>query len=205
MADIDKIDDIIKLKTEKLDSIELDKCRKCHHISVDAVKCLKCGTYRNGGKRENAGRKVLQKTIETIEVKRKFIDRVNRKADLLFNAQLDIAIGEKYLMVRIPIDESKKKYRTEIVTDPEIIKEYIDDNGQTLNSSGDDYYFMTTRPANNQAIESMLNRAFGKAPEKIEIEGSFFKANKLEINIVQKRDNGLDEEDIIDAEVVKND
>jgi len=205
MAELEKMDDIMKLKVEKLDSIQFDKCRKCYQVAVDAVKCLKCGTYRLGGKRENSGRKVLQKTIETIEVKRKFIDRVNKKADKLFNAQLDIAIGEKYLMVRIPIDESKKKYKTEIVEDPEIIKEYIDDNGQTLNSSGDDYYFMTTRPANNQAIESMLNRAFGKAPEKIEIEGSFFKANKLEINIVQKRDNGLDEEDIIDAEVVKND
>ena len=51
----------------------------------------------------------------------------------------------------------------------------------------------------------MLNRAFGKAPEKIEIEGSFFKANKLEINVVQKRDDDLDEDDIIDAEVVNND
>ena len=135
-----------------------------------------------------------------MEVKRKFVERVNKAADRLFNAQLDIALGEKFLMVRIPINDEKSKYKTEVVTDPEIIAEYLDDNGATLNNSGDDYYYMTTRPANNQAIQSMLDRAFGKAPEKIEIEGAFFKANKLEINIVQKRND----DDIINGEIVEN-
>lgn len=199
MADLEPIDDMMKLKAEKLTEIQLDICRKCNQRAVDTVKCLKCGTFRIGGKRENAGRKILPKTIETMEVKRKFVERVNKAADRLFNAQLDIALGEKFLMVRIPINDEKSKYKTEVVTDPEIIAEYLDDNGATLNNSGDDYYYMTTRPANNQAIQSMLDRAFGKAPEKIEIEGSFFKANKLEINIVQKRND----DDVIDGEVVK--
>lgn len=196
MSEPEHIEEVLKLKEEKLNEIELDKCRKCHQISVDAVKCLKCGTYRIGGKRENAGRKMLPSTIEAREVKMRFVERVNKNANRLFNAQLDLAIGEKYLMVRIPLDEGKKKYKTEVVTDPEIIAEYLDDNGQTLNNSGDDYYFMTTRPANNQAIESLLNRAFGKAPEKIEVEGSFFKAEKLEINIVDST-----KQEVVEAEI----
>jgi hypothetical protein len=200
MADLEPIDDIMKLKTEKLTEIQLDVCRKCNKRAVDTVKCLKCGAFRNGGKRENSGRKILPRTIETMEVKRKFVERVNKAADRLYNAQLDIALGEKFLMVRIPINDEKSKYKTEVVTDPDIIAEYIDDNGVTLNNSGDDYYYMTTRPANNQAIQSMLDRAFGKAPEKIEIEGSFFKANKLEINIVQKRN----EDDIIDGDIIED-
>lgn len=200
MADLEPMDDIMKLKTEKLTEIQLDPCRKCNQRAVDAVKCLKCGAFRNGGQRKNSGRKILPRTIETMEVKRKFVERVNKAADRLYNAQLDIALGEKFLMVRIPINDEKSKYKTEVVTDPEIIAEYLDDNGTTLNNSGDDYYYMTTRPANNQAIQSMLDRAFGKAPEKIEIEGAFFKANKLEINIVQKRND----DDIFEGEVVED-
>ena len=48
----------------------------------------------------------------------------------------------------------------------------------------DHFYYFTIKPANNQAIEGMLNRAYGKAQEKIEIEGGFFKQEALKIEII---------------------
>lgn len=127
-----------------------------------------------GGKRDGSGRKEGSKnkaTLEQQEVKKAFIDRVNTNADRLFNAQLDLAIGEKYLMVkRVSGTGKERKAWVEIVTDTETIKEFLDD--ETDLNNGDDFYYMTTRPANGIAIDSLLNRSIGKPTEKMEIEHS---------------------------------
>lgn len=126
-----------------------------------------------GGKREGAGRpkgSMNEATQQRMAVKAAFIERVNKNADRLFNAQFDLAVGEKYLMVkRVEGEGNRRKTWVEIVTDVETIKAYLDDDGETLNSdSGEDYYYMTTKPANNLALDSLLNRSFGKADEHID-------------------------------------
>lgn len=130
------------------------------------------GQPQHGGAREGAGR---PKGSENEDTKRRrlasslFKDRVAKHANKLFNAQLDKAVGEKFLFVKRTINAGKKNERTEteIVTDPEIIKQYLDDE---LNQQGDDdFYFISTKGADNYAIESLLNRAFGTAVKAVDL------------------------------------
>ncbi len=135
------------------------------------VENLKNIQPKHGGARQGAGRPEHGKNKTTIireEAERQFKDRVAKNVDRLFNSQLNLALGEKYLMVITTIGTGNKQRReTSIVTDPEIIKTFLDDE----NSLNDDteYYYMTTKPANNQALEGLLNRAFGRAKESIDM------------------------------------
>lgn len=129
---------------------------------------------KKGGARPGAGRPLggmNQSSIERMKVKEAFIQRVNLHADHLFNAQYDLAIGEKYLMVKKTIGTGKnRKTWVEVVEDVETIKKYLDDDGVTLNEDSDsEYYYMTTKPANGMALDSLLNRSFGKAEEKLDV------------------------------------
>lgn len=125
---------------------------------------------KHGGRRPGAGRakgSVNKATKEMKEARKAFIERVNKNVDKLFNAQLDLAIGEKYLMVIKTVGKGAKQRReTSIVTDPELIKQYLDDE---LEVTDEEYYFMTTKPANNQALDSLLNRSFGKPTDKVDV------------------------------------
>ncbi|HEU5187937.1 MAG TPA: hypothetical protein VFT87_05560 [Candidatus Saccharimonadales bacterium] len=125
-----------------------------------------------GGARPGAGRpegSMNPETKERMRVKAAYIERVNKHADDLFNAQYALAVGEHYLMVKKSSGAGKdRKTWVEVVSDPETIKDYLDDDGATLNKESDDeYYYMTTKPANGLAIDSMLNRAIGKPEDKV--------------------------------------
>lgn len=121
--------------------------------------------------RKNNGRKpgsMNKTTMESKLAKKAFIERVNKNVDKLFNSQLDLAVGEKYLMVVKTAGKGAKARReTSIVSDPEIIKRYLDD--ETSLDSENEYYFMTTKPANTKAIDSLLDRSFGKAKESVDL------------------------------------
>lgn len=153
-----------------------------------------------GGARPGAGMPkghVTKRVKERQIVKKAFLDRVAKHADELFNAQYSLAIGERVLMVQITEGEGKNRRRYhEIVDNKEIIKQFLDHeegiNGAESLDDDKHYYYLTTRPANNLAIDSMLNRAFGKAPEKIELEGGFFKDTELIVKILKADDGAAD-------------
>ena len=187
MSELEPIDKTLSSKGEKLKSYSL------------VGKSFK---GQLGGARPGAGMKkgtITKPKQEKLAVMKGFRERVQKHADHLFNAQYDLAVGEKYLMVRRRIGSGDKvKYKTEVVTDVEVIKEYID-NPEILNKSGDDYYYITTRAPSNQALDSLLDRGLGKPTEKIEIEGGFFKADKLIIEVTD--DRAIEpERDIIEIE-----
>lgn len=128
---------------------------------------------KNGGARPGAGRPkggMNESTKIRMAAKLEFQRRVAHHADQLFHSQFDLATGEKYLMVKHvdTDDKGKRKVWVEMVTDVETIKKYIEDGGKSLNE-GDDYYYMSTKPASNQALDSLLNRAFGKADENLDL------------------------------------
>lgn len=118
-----------------------------------------------GGKREGAGRpegSLNKKTLEKKEAEKQFIDRVIQNVDKLFNAQMSIAEGCSYLYRVDQIGEgSKKREEHVLVTDPDEIKRYLD--GET----DGEYYYITTKTPDNKAIDSLMDRAFGKAVTKI--------------------------------------
>lgn len=125
-----------------------------------------------GGARQGAGRpkgSQNEATKERLAIKQAFQDRVAANADRLFNSQFNLATGEQYLMCkRIVGIGTKQRVVTDVVDSVETIKDYI--NGD-LDNSDDEYYFISTKPANGMAIDSMLDRAFGKADTKVENTG----------------------------------
>lgn len=150
-----------------------------------------------GGARPGAGMPkgyVTKKKLEKLAVKRELDQRVLRAVPKLFAAQMDLACGEKVLMVKRTTGDGKdRKVTTEIVTDVETIAEYIIDDGITLNQeTNNEYYYITTKQANNQAIEGLLNRVLGKAPDKIEITGGLFAAQNMTVNVVGSKHEVID-------------
>ncbi len=134
---------------------------------------------KRGGARPGAGRpkgKPNQATIDRMAVKKAFQERVAAHADSLFNAQFRLAVGEAFVYhVYYTGSGKNRKKHTEIVRNPELIRELIDEHGDNLgfgtkdSNDQDHYYFVSTTAANNQALEALLNRSFGKADENIDI------------------------------------
>jgi hypothetical protein len=122
---------------------------------------------KNGGARPGAGRpkgKLSKLNEQRQKAKKRFIERVNKMVDELFNAQASIAQGVSYLY-RVDTDDKGHDKPAVIETDPEVIKDYIDGNIDDRDS----YWYITTERPDNRALDSMLNRAFGKPEEKIDI------------------------------------
>lgn len=124
---------------------------------------------KNGGKRPGAGRKAGGRNKATLEqraVSDAFNQRIMAKADVLFEAQLMLAVGS---MKVFRIDEtgegSKKKCEHVLVTDPHEIKALLDEHdGMAGTVEGVYYYFQDVLP-DNKAIDSLLNRGLGKPVE----------------------------------------
>jgi hypothetical protein len=154
------------------------------------------GRKNNGGARVGAGgpRRPHANTLEKRRVREAFEQLVLRAATKLFNAQMGLALGEQSLYVKYYVGTGKdRKAVVDVVTDPEIIKEYVIDDGLTLNrESEDEYYYIASKPADNKAIEALLNRALGKAPDKLEITGGFFSQKELTIKVVGSSHDTID-------------
>lgn len=114
-------------------------------------------------------RKKGLKFIEDVaveEIEKEFKERVASNAHKLLNAQMTLALGTQTLYkVVLGIDEKGKTCRKHVmVTDPEEIMAYLDDPELT---NGRDYYYITTKTPDLNAINSALDRLFGKASTKI--------------------------------------
>ena len=211
MKDPESIKEILDEKSEKLKKND----QVITSIITDTIGVEK---KKNGGARPGAGMPkgyVTLKKRTALEAKNRFIERVHGHVDELFDAQLQLAKGETVVMVKIKERDEKgavKKIYHEIVTDPETIKQVIDNEYGTQDVYDDDlndqdhYHYVVTKPANNQAIEGMLNRAYGKAPEKVEIEGGFFKVDNLNIVIkAPEKLSGESEDEVIDIDTESKD
>lgn len=155
---------------------------------------LKDKSVKNGGARPGAGRpkgSMNEASKFRKAAKMEFQRRVANHVDKIFHSQFDLALGEKYLMVKRVEGEGKnRKTWVEVVEDVGTIKDYIEDDGVSLNrDAGEDYYYMTTKPANNMALDSLLNRAFGKADESLDITSDGEKLEPVVIYRPEKLDD----------------
>lgn len=127
-----------------------------------------------GGKRKGAGMpkgKVLPKTLQKMAVAAEINQRTMRHADQLWNAQYQKAVGS-VMVFRIDefTDENGKIKKEHVhITDPDEIKQFLDNCEGCNGYSGDKYYFITEILPDSKTIDSMFDRAFGKAPQSIEI------------------------------------
>ncbi len=127
-----------------------------------------------GGKRQNAGAPkgtIQRRSLEKSAVARALRERTMAHADNLFNAQLTKAVGS-VMVFRVDEEETgggkTKRVHTHL-TDPDEIKRVLDKNEGGAGIVGNDYYFVTNIAPDNRAIDSMLDRTFGKAMQPVEV------------------------------------
>ena len=129
-----------------------------------------------GGVRANSGRPGGSKNPETIEKEKVLAQvrqRVARSADKLMDSQMNLAQGCQFLFVIetkvIKVDGGKlieKKEKPRIVTNPETIADYL---AGDLDEEEDEYYFMTTQKPDNKALDSLMDRTFGKSSQNVNL------------------------------------
>jgi hypothetical protein len=121
-------------------------------------------------------------TLEKEAVLKVFRERVMRSADILFNSQMSLARGQQFLykiekeFIKTPKGGYYRNKKPRIVTNQEEIELYLE--GAIKNGDMDcdydpasTYYFLTTKEPNNQAAESLLDRALGKSVQITELTG----------------------------------
>lgn len=129
---------------------------------------------KKGGAMPGSGRpkgRLNKTTLEAMEVKREYLDKVRRNADQLFNAQFSVAKGTQMLFV-IKTDSKGNRRKPEIVTDPEIISNFLEENegmDGSLGSDDSEYFFLTTRSPDSRTISDMLDRAIGKPEQQLDL------------------------------------
>lgn len=120
-----------------------------------------------GGKRDGAGRPVgsiSQVTKEKRAAEAELHARIVKAVHRLFNSQLALAEGVTMVFRIDEVGTGKDKRREHVlVTDTEEIKQVLDENEGGDGTVDDNYYYITTKAPDNKAIDSMLDRAFGKA------------------------------------------
>lgn len=181
-----------------------------NNMSQETEKAL-AKAYLNGKVNSLANTKHPKsaKGLVKSAIKKAFDQRVMQVANPLFNAQARLAMGLSYLF-RVDKYEARTgkgqdvniEYRKKpavIVTDSNEIKEYIDNISQGKTYHEDDeceYYYIHTVKPDNQAIDSMLNRTFGRAKETIEIDENITISLK---DLAKERLKLTREADIIDV------
>lgn len=113
--------------------------------------------------------KALQQAIKEIQnedVEKLFKQRVAMHSSRLATALLTAAMGEQFLykVIHFFDDRGKSMKRHVKVTDPEEISAYLDN---PLEVEGSDYFYISTKSPDINAINSLLDRFMGKPATKI--------------------------------------
>jgi len=153
-----------------------------------------------GGKRKGAGMPKgmkTKKTMEKIEAETYFRQRVLDSIEKIVDSQMNLARGCQYLFkIKKIYVEKEDKYVVPKGAKPEIVKSQTEIASFLAGEFDDrdecDYYFMTTEKPDNKALDSLVDRVFGKARQNISIEGNLTISgvlNKLKEDYVRSSNN----------------
>ena len=142
---------------------------------------------KNGGARPGAGRKPGGKNKKTKEeeiVREEFRQRVLKSMSKLINAQMNLAQGAQMLF-KLETKKYKnnkgkwqeKRLPPKLVTNQSTIESYLagelkDDQGNDGEIGENSYYFITTAKPDNKALDSLIDRVFGKSVQRTELTGA---------------------------------
>lgn len=116
------------------------------------------------GKKQTKERKTFLQQKRDVE--KEYQKSVMKLAGRLLQHQAQLAQGCSFLY-RIDTDEKGNKQKPELVTSQKEIEDYL--AGKVKDSSS--YHYITTERPDNRAIDSMMDRTFGKATQKVEVGG----------------------------------
>lgn len=144
---------------------------------------------KNGGARPGSGMKKGQKTRKTLEreASRKAYEQlVLENLRPIFHKQLWLAMGQTYVY---RIDKHKAKgepTRIEhvLLEEPHEIADALDilaNGDQNGDETGSGFYYVVTKPPENRAIDSMLDRSIGSAKQSVDLTsgGKVIKGNTI--------------------------
>ncbi len=126
-------------------------------------------------------------TIEKEAALKAFREKVYTLADSLLYNQLSLARGQTFLYkiekYYETVGKSKvlRKKKPKLVTAQWEIEAYLEgkiDEGE-MEDFEDTYYFITTKEPNNQAIDSLLDRSFGKPSQNMDLTSGGEKLDTL--------------------------
>lgn len=123
----------------------------------------KNGGYRPGGGRPKGS--ISPQTKEKMDALKMYRERVSKIAGKLLEAQTVEALGF-HKMVRIETKKNGKYKEICTVTNPEEFDSLLADG-----VLGKDYILVAAASPNYKASESILNRAFGRPTETVEVSG----------------------------------
>lgn len=122
-------------------------------------------------------------TLEKEAVMKEYTQRVMQSAGRLLDYQMALARGLTYLfkIEKEPVKTVRGKvkfYRAkkpELVTDVNEIRAYLEgmiDNGDwdDKNDPSATYYYITSKDPDQNAIDSMLNRSFGRPTQAVDLD-----------------------------------
>lgn len=122
---------------------------------------------KHGGPRPNSGRPKGKKNPDTLlkeAVLAEYRQKVMAKADQLLTAQMALALGsvECFIVEHYKDIDGRTKKRHVRVDDPELMANILDDPELI---QGDNYVFVNVVKPDTKTLDSMLDRAFGKATQ----------------------------------------
>ena len=126
----------------------------------------------NGAKGGRPFGKKNKVTIEKEKALEIFNNRVYSVVSNLFDSQLSLAKGQQFLF-RIDTETDsqgkKTKQKPVLVENPDEIASYIESIECGTDLDSESYYYITTKEPVNQSIDSLMNRAFGRPKESVEL------------------------------------
>lgn len=147
---------------------------------------------RKGGTNKKGSRHVT--TVDREQILEQIKNTVALRAKTLINVQTMLAVGTvKVFKIETTRDEKGRetKSRPELVTDDETIIDALDyEYGDGENPSDDEtYYFVTTKDPDNKALDSLIDRTFGKAKESKEIKHTGLSLKDLHAQAIAETDD----------------
>lgn len=131
---------------------------------------------QRGGARPGAGGGKGYKQPKTLdrEAARKFMQAyILKQLEPLLQAQSSLARGLQFVYKIVEHKDDKgKTYKRENVqlTDPEEIRHALDVIKEFVDPDENEYYYLTSKAPDIRAVDSMLDRTFGKATQSLEFD-----------------------------------
>jgi len=128
---------------------------------------------KRGGYRPGSGMKKGMHTKKVLEEKEALLyirNRVLKSIEPIVSSQMNLAQGVQFLfkIETKNVKEGKtwvrKRSKPILITSEEEIARYL---AGDFEDSKDEYYFMTAQKPDNKALDSLLDRVFGKASQRI--------------------------------------
>lgn len=129
---------------------------------------------QKGERLAGSGRKpgtLNKKTIEIKVAEEEFRQKILSELKELIRAQMTIAKGAHYLYKIVEEKDSKGKVLSKkhiLVEDPYEIQSFLDELQGEDGIVNGTYYYMTTAPPDNRALDSLIDRVFGKSMQRTE-------------------------------------